>query len=53
MIPDACHFSDHLERNVLAGHGVPSEINKSRGAFAEKLEQLKVPDIHDARLGER
>ena len=52
MIPDACHLANHLERNILAGYVVPSEINQSGGTLAEKLDQVKILDIHDARLGE-
>ena len=52
MIPDARHLTNHLERNILAGYVVPSEIDQSGGTLAEKFDQLKIVDIHDTRLEE-
>ena len=50
IIPDACHLTDHLKRNIIVGYVVPSEIDEPGGTLAEKLDQLKILDIHGARL---
>ncbi len=51
MVPLASNFSDHFERNFLAGNVVPREVDLSTRTLAKKLEQLEIPDIHDTRLG--
>ena len=53
MVPFASNLSDHFERDFLAGNVVPREIDLSTRTLAEKLEQLEIPDIHDAGLGKR